>query len=369
MLRWRRFSTPRSPLAGLSRPAPHAGFCGRIDARLHADGRAGRQRTAGFSRHARIRKCRRALRAPYDGARRSRAATPRRARAEDRRVGPAPRVFGNRIAAAARTRGDGKRRHPARSGRARRGRPETSRGTIAAGSFDLPACRRAFQHRLAQAARRNSLRKTRLDEGREENQDRPVRDRRANAHRARARCIRLSRRSSRIARQASCFRLISARCPRRSRRTAAFTPRSISSRPRRAGSIRRTRICRTSRSAPRRAARFGARSCRAATSTGCSVQTIRRSSCASSPRSRRTRFARGPDQWRGHPSRHCGKSLRPAARPGDEGAAQPGQDGELRDQLRHFRVRPVAAARHSRAETRRHSSTAISRSTPAFATT
>ena len=50
-------------------------------------------------------------------------------------------------------------------------------------------------------------------------------------------------------------------------------------------------------------------------------------------------------QGRGHPHRRRGADPRHQARAGDQGATRRGEDGQLRDRVRHHRIRPGAAAR------------------------
>ena len=130
------------------------------------------------------------------------------------------------------------------------------------------------------------------------------------------------------------------------RRTGACTRRSTRPSPRPGGSRRRTRTCRRSRSAPSSAARSARRSS-PSPGTGCSPPTTRRSSCASSRTSPASRSC-------GRRSRAARTSTRATAAevlgkdPGDahEGRARRREDDQLRDRLRHLRLRALREPRH-----------------------
>ena len=140
-------------------------------------------------------------------------------------------------------------------------------------------------------------------------------------------------------------------------------------RPRPGGCRRRSRTCRTSRSAPRTAAKSAAPSSpRRATSS--SPPIIRRSSCGSSPRSPsieqlRKAFRDGLDI-------HAHDGVGNVRRAGEEHAgrsAPPRQGDQFRHHLRHFGLRPRQPARHRRARRPAPISRNISSASPASATT
>ena len=78
-------------------------------------------------------------------------------------------------------------------------------------------------------------------------------------------------------------------------------------------------------------------------------------------RLRRAEAARGVRGGRGHPRRDGRRGARQGALRADEGRAERRQDGQLRDHLRHLRVRALGEPARSRARRRRPTSTRTSR--------
>ena len=197
----------------------------------------------------------------------------------------------NRVAAAAGARRDGKRRHPARPGRAGGSRAKNCAPNMARLEASIYHARgRAVQHRLAQAARRNPLRQTRAD-ARTRRKPRPASTPPTSRPSPRSRrCIRSSRE---VLEHREASKLLSTYIDRAARRRLAadgrihttFQPTRHQHRPAQFAGPQSAEHPDPHRAGPRNPPRLRPARRRA---TRCSPPTIRRSSCASSPRSRRT---------------------------------------------------------------------------------
>jgi hypothetical protein len=149
---------------------------------------------------------------------------------------------------------------PQRSGQHRRGAPAANRRTRQV----HPPTRRSFiQHRFAQTTRRDPLRSTRTCRQGQEDQDRPIQDRRANAGHFGRQAPDHHRHPLPGARPPNSSPLISTRCPPTSwRKPGASTRISTNSSPPPDVSPRPIPTSRTSRCGPKPGARSAKPSCR-----------------------------------------------------------------------------------------------------------